>query len=218
MYIYIRPYLFISCINPNAFSFNRLLRLHVIRYRCFLFIWKKKIPFKPEKMVFVLFEILNLVPKSRLKDLFMSYFNPHDLNLLQNWLKHRFETTFESVFLQIIQSFVNLTDIAEKCTCIYVPTCRHNVDRPLVYVMNKAGYPNLQPIWCIWAWGYVSACWKGPRSFDCFSNVTLVNLLSVNQTCNQFFLWYNIVISSTKFAYEELMTSHTNNVFWIWNQ
>lgn len=28
-----------------------------------------------------------------------------------------------------------------------------------------------------------------------------------------FFLWYNIVISSTKFAYEELMTSHTNNVF-----
>lgn len=41
MYMYIRPYLFISCINPNAFSFNRLLRLHVIRYRCFLFIWKK---------------------------------------------------------------------------------------------------------------------------------------------------------------------------------
>lgn len=31
MYMYIRPYLFISGINPNAFSFNRLLRLHVIR-------------------------------------------------------------------------------------------------------------------------------------------------------------------------------------------
>lgn len=174
MYMYIRPYLFISCINPNAFSFNRLLRLHVIRYRCFLFIWKKNTFWTWKDGVRFSWNFQSRAKISSKRFVYV-IFQPPRFDLLQNWLKHRFETTFESVFLQIIQSFVNLTDIAEQC--IYVPTCRHNVDRPLVYVMNKAGYPNLQPIWCIWARGYVSACWKGPRSFYCFSNVTLVNLL-----------------------------------------